>query len=661
MKKLFAASMTAVVAVGLALVGVAAPASAHTTGLVASSTCDAATGTWSVVWSLSVDQVPDGVEAETAVTATTPASSTLSSSNGVVKDNALWVSVFTADSAAHPGVAVRTGNWGPLTFTQTGIPGSTPQAKVTAVTDYSDNAHVTKVGTAYFGRTCEVPTQNDASAAVSVTPANCDSAAVLHLGSTSFADWGTPQYSGNTYSVIATAEGNHRFSDGTGVSTDHKSKEFTGTLDPKVTSGCSSPPYPDASASVSTTPATCSAPQSLVYGTAVNASFDASSTANGATGPSAYSVTATADDHHAFSGGQATLTFTGYLSGKTPSQSSNPAAPCYTQPPLYPTPISPAPPTFVDSCGTADDGYSLPNVSGDHFTYQVSDTTIDGVRTVTITAVPDTGYEFPPGFDATPWTHTFTDEPCIAPVLVVPNPSASECDVTSNETDLTSWVSVVLTDHVTFAIYPVGHPEAAVTLTSHITAEGAGDYIVTVDADAGYSMSDIGGTWSGTHHEWPISIADSDLCQLPTGAVFDAGASATPAVCIASGTAGYGTISLLHVPSQNSLGKVQYDIQLDGSATVQHVGSHVTKVKEAPGDYTVTASAVDSINDGINGATVFHVTVGAATTLCSVLTPSSLAFTGTSSGGPGLLLAGGMLLLGVGGLYLRRRYGRSIK
>lgn len=69
----------------------------------------------------------------------------------------------------------------------------------------------------------------------------------------------------------------------------------------------------DATASVSTTPATCSSGEKLVYGDIKNAVF--SGTPDGTEGPGSYDVTATANQNHKFSNGDSTQEFKGDLAG----------------------------------------------------------------------------------------------------------------------------------------------------------------------------------------------------------------------------------------------------------------------------------------------------------------------------------------------------------
>ena len=62
------------------------------------------------------------------------------------------------------------------------------------------------------------------TASAAATTASCDVAGTLKLGATSNATWGTPVYTGSDYSVVATADPGHVFTDG------QTTKTFTGTL-----------------------------------------------------------------------------------------------------------------------------------------------------------------------------------------------------------------------------------------------------------------------------------------------------------------------------------------------------------------------------------------------------------------------------------------------
>lgn len=103
----------------------------------------------------------------------------------------------------------------------------------------------------------------------------------------------------------------------------------TGTVTIPADAACTTS---DATASVSVTPATCTAPAALVYGEATFASY--TGTANGATGPTSgsastpYSVTATADAKHTFSDGSATQTFAGELAAQLSGEGCQPTPTC---------------------------------------------------------------------------------------------------------------------------------------------------------------------------------------------------------------------------------------------------------------------------------------------------------------------------------------------
>lgn len=89
----------------------------------------------------------------------------------------------------------------------------------------------------------------------------------------------------------------------------------------------------DATASVSVTPASCSAPATLVYGAYSHSTVQSGSTANGTQGPSTgsgtthYTVTFKADSGHAFSDNSSTKVFEGDLAAKKTGGDCAPPAP----------------------------------------------------------------------------------------------------------------------------------------------------------------------------------------------------------------------------------------------------------------------------------------------------------------------------------------------
>lgn len=115
--------------------------------------------------------------------------------------------------------------------------------------------------------------------------------------------------------------------------TNHASGDLV-SANGKVTikaSDCTQVDKLDASASVSVTSPTCTTAAKLVYGAFSNIKW--SGTADGTTGPSSYSVTATAVSGHKFADGTASKTFSGNLPGKDLSlcDKVTPVAPTITQ------------------------------------------------------------------------------------------------------------------------------------------------------------------------------------------------------------------------------------------------------------------------------------------------------------------------------------------
>lgn len=117
-------------------------------------------------------------------------------------------------------------------FVSTDLPAGTYEFTAAGVNGYT----VTDAGpfTRTFG---DPPAYCDpaASASVSVTAPSCTASATLVLDPTTTATWGTPGYTptqggSRDYTVTATANAGTRFPQGDGVSSDGRTKTFTGTL-----------------------------------------------------------------------------------------------------------------------------------------------------------------------------------------------------------------------------------------------------------------------------------------------------------------------------------------------------------------------------------------------------------------------------------------------
>jgi len=120
-------------------------------------------------------------------------------------------------------------------------------------------------------------------------------------------------------------------------------REFAGSSVP-----CEAEVAPDASAALAVTPATCDTTGTLVLGESKNATWGEPTAT---TGPAKFSVTATADEDHAFSDGARTKTFTGAIEGRL-----DPAeAPCASVVVVPERPV----PTVVVTDETARDCDSL--------------------------------------------------------------------------------------------------------------------------------------------------------------------------------------------------------------------------------------------------------------------------------------------------------------
>jgi hypothetical protein len=238
MKKLVAALTTAIFAVALVVVGAAAPASAHTPGISGVATCTS-DGTYTVTWTYTTIKVPSTAEASTKVTAYSPTSSTLTTTDGVGKGTSIVLSTYS--NAPIAGVQTRKGNF-TATLTQTGIAGTSTSASVTVHSDWNDGASgdatspVTLDGKCGYTPPPAGPSY-DATASVSTTDGTCTAAGTLVLGTLKNATWeGQPSYNGSTYTVVAKADDNHLFKAGTGVSADGTTDTFTGTLPSQLAS-----------------------------------------------------------------------------------------------------------------------------------------------------------------------------------------------------------------------------------------------------------------------------------------------------------------------------------------------------------------------------------------------------------------------------------------
>lgn len=527
------------------------------------------------------------------------------------------------------------------------------------------------------------PSPKDASATVTFAPGTCGVAGAYASNTVNHATFegATPTISadGATWSWVVDAESGHRFSDGS--TTETLSGPVPAAIPFQNTNPngqCYQEPPADASASVTFSDGTCTAVGSTPTATIHNATWTKQDT-NTVAG--SYDWIATATPGHEFAAGQFTLELQGNLPVQIPSQSTNPNGICYVAPPAD------ASAAITVSAPTCDAPSMLMYGAHVNSTFDTVHSTADGATgatdsTYTVYADADSGHAFNPAGAGTGESfnqdavnqpantiETFTgtlapqlatqsdnpNAPCFdAPPIALTDPTASVCKQ-STETALTSWVHIAGAAHVTYQIFPTGNPAAETVLNAGYTSEAAGTYTIVADADAGFTLAATATEPAGVEHTWSVSVADSaspECTQLPVGATWHAGASATNAVCT-SGDVQRGTILLTHLASET--GRVNYTVTNEATNAVVYHGSSRTSVSVAPGTYDVTAQAVASA-DGISGPDTFNgLVVAAAVAGCSSL--SSLAFTGESAA-VGIYLAGGLLFLGIAGLFMRRRFGR---
>jgi len=658
MKKFIAATTAAFFAVALVLVGAAAPASAHAAALSVGVTCNDAAGTAVVTWTIDNDY-NEQLNVTASNNAAIPVGTTLAATGGNADTTKSFVQNVSAPAGGKNLTATLSFRWDGDNFTQNN---TTQSIVVPPTCGVKSDPNPTPTPTPSPTGT---PVQSDAAAALVHTPATCTSGETVAEGAVSHATWqGDISYSGvsnSTYTAVAVATPHHQFPNGTGVSANHKSKTFTGTLDGQKTVDCGPPAVKDASATVTFSPGTCGAPGTFASKTAVNATFEGDAPIISADG-STWTWTVDAATGHSFADGTATEVLTGAVPAAIPFQNTDQSAPCFTEPPADAT----ASVTFSGATCTTAGSTPVADIHNAIWTRQDVDV---AAGTYDWVAIAESGHEFSTGVSRLefqgnlpapiPAQSTSPSAPCyVAPPVSVTDPTASVCQQ-STDTALTSWVHINAAPHVEYHIYPAGQPGAAVVLNSGYTAEPAGSYTIVADAEPGFTLAATATQPAGTEHVWNVSVADSsspECIKLPVGATWHAGATAATAVCT-SGDVQLGTITLEHLASET--GRVDYTVTNEATNAVVYHGNSRSSVSVAPGTYDVTAKAHDSA-DGISGPDTFDgLVVGAVSAGCSSLSPSSLAFTGTN-GTVGLYLAGGLLFLGIAGLFVRRRFGRRV-
>jgi len=214
-------------------------------------------------------------------------------------------------------------------------------------------------------------------------------------------------------------------------------------------------------------------------------------------------------------------------------------------------------------------------------------------------------------------------------VQVSTDPSASQCFITDPNTTLTSWIQVAIDPRVVYTITNAV-TNVVTTPTAQYTQVDAGKYIVTAVAAAGYELQPT------ASRAWTFFVQDNSKCDPPTLAVVTPVVSSTPATCTTAGTYTIGAVTP---------GTITWTVNGAPAAA----GTY--KVTTA-GDITLVATPTDPKNGLDPSWTNPKVLKFAAANIGCEL--ETLAYTGSGSIGQ-LGLAGGMVFIGIGGLFIARR------
>lgn len=276
------------------------------------------------------------------------------------------------------------------------------------------------VGMATFYNRCNTP--KVATASISKTPATCSTAEKLVYGNitnATFSGTANGTVGPAPYNVTATANRDALFSGNT------TSQVFNGALSgviPAQNTNPNAPCYQQpellvATASVTTEPATCSAPEKLVWGSIEHASF--SGTPDGTTGPGNYSVTATANSGAAFAGNTPTKSFNNSLAGPIGYQSTDPEGACYQRPELL---VATASVTTDKATCSAAEKLVYGDIANAVFGEGSTPNGTTGPGSYDVTAIANLGAQFAGGStsqsfagalaDKTPMQHTNPEAPC---------------------------------------------------------------------------------------------------------------------------------------------------------------------------------------------------------------------------------------------------------
>lgn len=366
--------------------------------------------------------------------------------------------------------------------------------------------------------------------------------------------------------------------------------------------------YDDASAELTITPATCTAPGAIVLGAIANATWSDLA-------PTAFPVVATADAGHLFpagdgvSGDGTTKEFIGTLEDQLDPN----APPCLTIPKPKVEHRDVVQEQFI--CG------SDVTVTTTTFT---TDWAFDAVLGEWVKQAEVAGT---PVVTTRPMTGLEKAEHCIT--FVETDPAASACGVTDPGTTLTSWIFVLLDPSVVYTITN-DITKVSFVATSEYSEVPPGKYTVTAVAAPGYVLSPT------AELEWTYFAQDTALCDPPTLALVTPLFSVTQPTCTTNGSYTLGAVDP---------GTVTWTV--NGEATP--AGTYPV---DSARSITLVATPADP-QDGLDPAWVNPKDVTFAAPSPGTCDLPTLALTGADQGG--LLLLISTLLLATGGLLIAAR------
>lgn len=304
--KFLAALGAVLLTVGLSVVAVAMPASAHTGDLNATAVCNTTTGNYDVTYTLSISSTSLAGSTYWR-TGTTSFEGTPTSNNGMTNGPVASTGAgnYTLGTISVPGTSTKA-PWAYAYTTWTdgykkgSDGGDIPLAGTCKVADVPVAVTLTYVQDCAVDSTNTWRVTNPSASSVAISWHNStNSLSGTHTATPGDSTFETPR--GSETMVVSWG------GSGTGVVAGSATTS-SGTDIPGTDPACLKA---DASASVTITPATCQAGEQLVLNTPVNATW------GDVTGN--YSVTATAVSGHTFPGGALTQTFTGTLAPKLSS------------------------------------------------------------------------------------------------------------------------------------------------------------------------------------------------------------------------------------------------------------------------------------------------------------------------------------------------------